>query len=94
MKRFEVYKNIRKRAMIMGLPLPLFALQMIGVIGSLLVVIFSFNFVLVLILLTINVALFIGLTHLTKNPAILHYQRVFPVTISNKKGSQISYEED
>ncbi len=92
MKRFEVYKNIRKRAMIMGLPLPFFAMQMMGAIGSLLVVIFSFSFLLILILLTLNIALFVSLTQLTKNPEILHYQRVFPATISNKKDSRIYYE--
>ncbi len=43
MKTFIPYKNIRKRAMILGLPLALFALQMISVIASLLLIIFSFS---------------------------------------------------
>jgi len=33
MKKFEIYKNIRKRAVIMGLPIALFALMMTAVIA-------------------------------------------------------------
>ena len=43
MKKFIPYKNIRKRAMILGLPLSFFALQMISVIASLMLIIFSFS---------------------------------------------------
>jgi len=44
MKKFEVYKNIRKRAVIFGLPISLFALMMVSILVSLLVIIFSFSF--------------------------------------------------
>lgn len=94
MKRFEIYKNIRKRAMIMGLPISLFALQMTSVIGSLLFVIFSFSLVVIIAVIVINITLFLVLTHLTKNPALLNYEKVFPIMICNKKGTLVSYEED
>ena len=94
MKRFEVYKNIRKRAVIMGLPISLFALMMTCVIGSLLFIIFSFSFSIIIGVFIINASLYVGLTQLTKNPALLHFKKVFPQTISNKKESQINYEQD
>ena len=94
MKRFEVYKNIRRRAVIMGLPISLFALMMTCVIGSLLFIIFSFSFSIIIGVFIINGALYVGLTQLTKNPALLHFKKVFPQTISNKKESQINYEQD
>tara|TARA_R110002049_G_scaffold236239_1_gene409455 strand:+ start:7485 stop:7769 length:285 start_codon:yes stop_codon:yes gene_type:complete len=94
MKRFEVYKNIRKRAVIMGLPISLFALMMTSVIGSLLFIIFSFSFAVIVSVFLLNAVLYIALTHITKNPALLHFKKVFPHTISNKKQSRLYYEED
>lgn len=94
MKKFEVYKNIRKNAMIMGLPISLFALMMTCVIGSLLFIIFSFSFVVIISVFVINAALYIVLTHITKYPALLHFQKVFPQTITNKKTSHLHYEEN
>jgi len=91
MKKFEIYKNIRKRAVIMGLPISLFALMMTAVIGSLLFIIFSFSFSVIIGVFVFNAALYIALTHFTKNPSLLHFQRVFPNTISNKKTSQLYY---
>jgi hypothetical protein len=94
MKRFEVYKNIRKRAVIMGLPISLFALMMTSVIGSLLFIIFSFSFSIIISVFVFNAVLYVALTHITKNPALLHFKKVFPQTISNKKQSRLLYEED
>lgn len=94
MKKFEVYKNIRKRAVIMGLPISLFALMMTVVIGSLLFIIFSFSFAVIISVLLLNGVLYIALTHITKNPALMHIKKVFPKTISNKKGSRLNYEEN
>lgn len=94
MKRFEVYKNIRKRAVIMGLPISLFALMMTFVIGSLLFIIFSFSFAIIVSVSLWNGALYTVLTHLTKNPALMHIKKVFPQTISNKRSSHLYYEED
>ena len=94
MKKYEVYKDIRKRAVIMGLPISLFALMMTVVIGSLLFIIFSFSFAVIISVFLLNGVLYIVLTHITKNPALMHIKRVFPQTISNKKGSRLHYEEN
>ena len=94
MKKFEVYKNIRKRAVIMGLPISLFALMMTAVIGSLLFIIFSFSFTVIVSVFVFNAILYIALTHITKNSALLHFKKVFPQTISNKKESSLYYEEN
>tara|TARA_R110002111_G_scaffold20335_7_gene48668 strand:- start:1194 stop:1493 length:300 start_codon:yes stop_codon:yes gene_type:complete len=93
MKKFEIYKNIRKRAVIMGLPIALFALMMTAVIGSLLFVIFSFSFSVIIGVFAFNGALYIGLTHFTRNPSLLHFKKVFPQAISNKKQSALKYED-
>ena len=92
MKKFEVYKNIRKRAVIMGLPISLFALMMTAVIGSLLFIIFSFSFTIIILVFVFNATLYVALTHITKNPALLQIQKVFPQTIRNKKQSRLYYE--
>ena len=94
MKKFEVYKNIRKQAVIMGLPISLFALMMTCVIGSLLFIIFSFSLSVIIVVFIINASLYIGLTNFTKNPAVLHFKKVFPQTISNKKETRLDYDKD
>ncbi|RNL90118.1 hypothetical protein ED312_06750 [Sinomicrobium pectinilyticum] len=94
MKQFEPYKNIRKRAMVLGLPLPFFALQMISVIGSLLVIIFSFSLGVIVSVLLWNMMLYTALGRIISHPELLHLKKVFPQTISNKKLSHLSYEED
>ncbi|WP_339917151.1 hypothetical protein [Yeosuana marina] len=94
MKTYEVYKNIRKRAMIMGLPIAWFALMMTAVIGSLLLIIFSFSVLVIVGVFVGNAALYIGLTQITKNPSLVHVKNVFPKTISNKKQSLLYYEDD
>lgn len=94
MKKYEVYKNIRKRAVIMGLPISLFALMMTSVIGSLLFIIFSFSFLVIISVFLFNGGLYVVLTQLTKHPAVLHFKKIFPITISNKRESQLKYEEN
>jgi hypothetical protein len=94
MKKYEIYKNIRKRAVIMGLPISLFALMMTSIIGTLLLIIFSFRFTVIIGLFLWNGMLYIALTHLTKNPALMQFQKVFPQTISNKKTSRLCYEKN
>ena len=94
MKTFEIYKNIRKRAMIMGLPISLFAVMMTAVIGSLLFIIFSFSFFAIIGILVCNAGLYIALTQMARNPALFYFQRVFPDTISNKKTSLLLYEQN
>lgn len=94
MKRFEIYKNIRKRAVIMGLPISLFALMMTAVIGSLLFIIFSFSLSVIIGVFVFNGGLYIALTHISKNPSLWHFKKVFPDTISNKKRTLLYYEEN
>jgi hypothetical protein len=93
MRTFQIYRNIRKRALIFGLPVSLFALQMAAVIGSLLMVIFSFSLLLVMAAIAINLMLYIMLLKLTHQPHILHIQKVFPTAISNKKTTVLHYED-
>lgn len=92
MKRFEVYKDIRKRALIIGLPISLFALMMTAIIGSLLLIIFSFSFIVIISMFAVNTGLYVSLTHITNHPSILHFHKVFPQVISNKKISYLGYE--
>ncbi|MFD0836669.1 hypothetical protein ACFQ0I_12900 [Mariniflexile aquimaris] len=87
MKKYEVYKNIRKRAIIFGLPIPLFALMMSSIIASLLIIIFSFSFLVVLGVLIGNAILYIALTKFTHNPQLFQVAKVFPKIISNKKST-------
>lgn len=94
MKTYEVYKNIRKSAVIMGLPIAMFALMMTLVIVSLLVIIFSFSFFIVVGAIVLNITVYISLIQLVKNPAIFHFKKVFPKTISNKKVTGLNYEND
>ena len=92
MKKYQVYRNIRKRALIFGLPVSLFALQVAGVIGSLLVVIFSFILLLLLGVAAVNLMLYVIFLKLTYQPQLLHLAKVFPSAISNKKTTLLNYE--
>lgn len=94
MKRFEVYKNIRKRAVIFGLPISLFAVMMIAIIASLLVIIFSFSFGVIIGVLVLNSVLYIALTRVTNNPQLFQMAKTFPKSISNKRNSGLDYEYD
>ncbi|WP_350286926.1 hypothetical protein [uncultured Croceitalea sp.] len=92
MKKFEVYKNIRKRAVIFGLPISLFALMMVSILASLLIIIFSFNFVMIIGILVFNAALHVALTRITHNPQLFQMAKVFPRILSNKRNSGFNYE--
>ncbi len=92
MKQFEVYRNIRKKAMIYGLPIGLFALMMLSIIGSLLVMIFSFSLGVIALALIFNLGLFFLLTRISAQPHLLNFQKVFPPMVSNKKSSGLRYE--
>lgn len=93
MKKYEVYRNIRKRALIFGLPLTLFTLQMVSVIGSLMVIIFSFGLGSILGTLVWNPLLYIILTKVAHNPQLLQLGHPFPNHISNRQNSFLSYED-
>lgn len=92
MKRFEVYKNIRKRAVIFGLPISLFAVMMIFIVVSLLVIIFSFSFGVIIGVLVLNSVLYIALTRIPSNPQLFQMAKTFPKSISNKRNSGLDYE--
>ncbi|WP_418502076.1 hypothetical protein [Flagellimonas sp.] len=94
MKQYKVYRNIRKRAMIMGLPLSLFALMMVAVICSLLVIIFSFHFGVIVVLLITNTALYVVLVRWGNKPIGLNPSSVFPKCISLKNVTPLSYGQD
>jgi type IV secretory pathway VirB3-like protein len=94
MKKFEVYRNIRKRAMIFGLPISFFALEMLSIIASLMVIIFSFSLAMIMAVLIFNTILYIALTRLTNSQLSLTFTKVFPKIISNKKSSSLDYGQD
>ena len=93
MKRYEIYRNIRKKALIYGLPVPLFALMMLSIIGSLLVIIFSFSVLIIIAAVLWNLVLYFILTRITANQQLLHQKKVFPVLISNKRSTNMLYED-
>ncbi|MDT0293545.1 hypothetical protein ACFQ3R_13215 [Mesonia ostreae] len=94
MKKFEVYKNIRKRAVIFGLAISLFALMMVSILASLLIIIFSFSFAIIIGVLIWNAALYVALTRINNNPQLFQIAKAFPRIISNKKNSGFNYEQD
>jgi hypothetical protein len=94
MKRFEVYRNIRKKALIWGLPISLFALMMVAVIASLLVIIFSFSFAVVISVFILNAGLYISLTRISNISRYFEFSSVFPKNITNKKSSLFNYDQD
>ena len=94
MKKYEPYRNIRKGAVIFGLSLPLFALMMLSIIASLLVIIFSFSLGVIISALLFNAFLYIGLNLISRLLDFLQMTGVFPKMISNKRNSGIDYEED
>ncbi|WP_421803953.1 hypothetical protein [Flagellimonas sp.] len=91
MKHFEVYRNIRKRAMIMGLSISLFALMMVSIISSLLIIIFSFNFSVIVGLLLFNALLYGALVRWVRKPFHVRRVRTYPMTISLKQLNPIDY---
>ena len=94
MKTYEIYKNIRKRAVIFGLPISLFALMMVAVLVSLLVIIFSFSFTIIIGILIFNAVLYVSLIRITNTPQLFQMAKAFPRIISNKRNSGLDYEQD
>ena len=91
MKVFIPYKNIRRRAMILGLPLSSFALQMISVITSLLLIIFSFSLLMVIGVPVLNAGLYVVLLNLERIKSIFFLGSRFPKHLSNKPKSNFTY---
>ncbi|MBD0851877.1 hypothetical protein [Maribacter arenosus] len=94
MRSYEVYRNIRKGALIWGLPISLFALLMVSVVASLLVIIFSFSLIMVLSLFIWNAGLFIALNKMNSSTQLFNIRKVFPKSISNKKDNILNHVED
>ena len=94
MKEYKIHRNIRKQALLFGLPLSFFALQLVSVIASLLVIIFSFGLGILVGTLLWNIGLFLVLNQLNSYPERFQLQKVFPKFISNKQSSQLHYERN
>ncbi|WP_106144263.1 hypothetical protein [Flagellimonas meridianipacifica] len=92
MKRFEVYRNMRKRAVIFGLPISLFALMMVSILASLLIIIFSFSFGIIIALMVCNGSLYVILLRIANRPQLFQMGNPFPKIISNKRNSGFTYE--
>ena len=94
MKQYSVYRNIRVRALIFGLPVAFFALQMMAVVGSLIAVIFSFNLILLILMGIGNTVLYGTLLKLVQEPRLLQIGVSFPQLISNKKIASYEYYDE
>lgn len=76
----------------MGLPISLFALMMVSVICSLLIIIFSFNLSVIVTLLLFNALLYGALDRWVNKPDMFHIHEVFPRSINNKRIGPLSHE--
>lgn len=94
MKKYEIYRNIRKQAVIFGLPISLFALMMVAILASLLIIIFSFSFGIIIGVFILNAALYVALIRITNHPQLFQMTRVFPKIISNKQNTGFNYGQD
>lgn len=90
MKRFTIYRSMRGQAQILGLTVNAFAIQMIAVVGSLLMIIFSFNLLLVLVVTSSNIGLYFFLIWFKNLPQLSPGRS--PRIISNKQIGISSYE--
>ena len=92
MNTYPIYRSIRRRAQIFGLPVSLFALQMVTVLGSLLVIIFSFGAGIVLGALLLNLGLYVALLCHTRTPFQVSAGHPYPSYISNQQSTDLFYE--
>ncbi|MCP9201305.1 hypothetical protein MKO06_15455 [Gramella sp. GC03-9] len=90
MKRFKIYRSIREQAVIFGLSVNGFAVQMIAVIGGLLMIIFSFSLFLIFLVLSANIGLYLFLLRFKKIPELASTGKL--EMISNKEIGFSSYE--
>jgi hypothetical protein len=72
----------------------LFALMMVSILTSLLVIIFSFSFGMIVGIMIFNAVLYVALTRITNNPQLFQMTKAFPRIISNKRNSGFDYEQD
>ncbi len=89
MRTYPIYRDIRKGAVIWGLPISLFALLMASVIASLLIIIFSFSLGLILGLLLWNGGLYTGLARWHGHRPQIGSN--FPTHLHNKKQNLLNH---
>ena len=91
MKRYTIHRNIRKRALIFGMPVSSFAILMSSIIVSLLAIIFSFSVGLILVIVIWNSGLYSLLLRLPqlKLPSFSSTPKV----LSNKQIGLSQYED-
>jgi hypothetical protein len=77
--------------MIMGLSISFFALMMVAVIGSLLIIIFSFSFSFIVGLLLFNVLLYGALVQWVRKPFHYKMRSILPKSISLKQLNFLDY---
>ncbi|MEO2062159.1 MAG: hypothetical protein ABGW97_04195 [Christiangramia sp.] len=94
MKRYTMYRDIRKEALIMGLPVMLFGVQIVALVLSLFLLIFSFSLVVLLAILLGNIGLYLGLLRYVSRNKSVTFFRVFPKEISNKAINKLPYEKN
>jgi len=92
MKSYAVYRNIRRNAVIFGLEVSSFAIQMSSVIASLLLIIFAFKLLLLLALLVWNFGLYISLLRI-HSFSFTQVSIRLPSLISNKQTGLSKYYE-
>lgn len=90
MKRYTIYRSIRERALIFGLSVSGFGIQMIAVIGGLLMIIFSFSLLIILFVLVANTGLYVFLLRFKNFPNVFTTGGLRMV--SNKKIGISCYE--
>lgn len=74
MKRYTMYRDIRKEALIMGLPVMLFGVQIVALVLSLFLLIFSFSLVVLLAILLGNIGLYLGLLrYVSRNKSVTFF---------------------
>ncbi len=83
MQRYRIYRDIRKGAVIWGLPISLFALVAASTVASLIIAIFAFGPIMVLGLALWNAGLYTGLVRWQRRKLPLWSAGTFPKLIRN-----------
>lgn len=94
MRTYKIYKDIRKGARIWGLPISLFALLMLSILASLLIIIFSFGLMAIVLSMGWNLCWYAGLTNMASHKHLLAFNKVFPDSISNKPDNLLNHVEN
>ena len=94
MRTYRIYKDIRKGAMIWGLPISLFALLILSILASLLIIIFSFSLMVIVLAMGWNLCWYVCLTKMASNKHLLDFNKVFPDCISNKQDNLLNHVEN